>query len=188
MTEPEIDTAIDRAVRDLMNVDADAAFLARVAERLERPAARPTRRWLLAVPAAAVIILIALAWMRSSPDAPVGPAPVARVAAPAGTAPLPQAGDGLAPSSMTPSPAPPARRSSRRAAMAPIVPGAIVATVAEAVEITMTAIAPPLTALDSIEVEPIGQTPVATAEIVVAPLSPIPEVQVSPLEPRTARD
>ena len=185
MTEPEIDTAIDRAVRDLMNVDADAAFRARVTERLKRPAERRTRAWLPAVPAAAVILVIALAWMRSSPDAPVGPAPVARVEAPAGTGPLPQTGAGLAPSRVTPKPAPPAPQSPRRAATASIARGAIVATVAEA---PMTGIAPPLSALDSIEVEPIGQTPVATTEIVVAPLSPITEVQISPLEPRTARD
>src|SRR5687768_8884236 len=105
MTEPEIDTAIDRAVRDLMNVDADAAFRAGVAERLKRPDGRRTRPWLLAVPAAAAVIVIALAWMRSSPDAPVGPSSVARSEAPAGTAPVPQTGAGLAPSSVTPSPA-----------------------------------------------------------------------------------
>ena len=184
MTEPEIDTAIDRAVRDLMNVDADAAFRARVADRLKRPAARRTRPWLLAVPAAAAIVVIALVWMRSPPDAPVGPAPLARVEAPAGTAPLPETRAGLPPSSVTPRSAPPARQPSRRAAV-PIARGAIVATVAEA---PMTEIAPPLTALDSIEVEPIGQTLVATAAIVVAPLSPITEIEVSPLEPRTARD
>jgi hypothetical protein len=185
MTEPEIDTAIDRAVRDLMNVDADAAFRARVAERLKRPIGRRLRPWLLAVPASAAIIVIALAWMNSTPDAPSGPAPLARVEAPAASAPPPAARDGLPQPSMTPSPAPPARQSSRRTATIPIARGAIVATVVEA---PMTAIAPALTALESIDVEPIGQTPVATAEIVVAPLSPITEVQVSPLEPRTARD
>jgi hypothetical protein len=185
MTEPEIDTALDRAVRDLMDVDADAAFRARVAQRLKRPDGRRARPWLLAVPAVAAVIVIALVWMRPSPDAPVGPARAARVEAPSGTAPLPQTGAGLAPSSVTPSPASPARQSSRRAATASIARGAIVATVAEAAP---AAIAPPLTAPDSIEVEPIGQTLVATAAIVVAPLSPITEIEVSPLEPRTARD
>ena len=37
MTEREIDTVIDRAVRDLMDVDTDAAFRARVTARLHRP-------------------------------------------------------------------------------------------------------------------------------------------------------
>ena len=38
MIEREIDTAIDRAVRDFMDVDTDAAFRARVTARLQRPA------------------------------------------------------------------------------------------------------------------------------------------------------
>jgi hypothetical protein len=46
----------------------------------------------------------------------------------------------------------------------------------------------PLTAIDPIDIEPISQTAIAPPDIVVAPLSPISEMQLSPLEPRTARD
>jgi hypothetical protein len=181
MTEPEIDTAIDRAARELMNVDADAAFRARVAERLTRATARRIRPWLLAVPATAVAIILALAWMRSRPDAPVGPGPLARLAAPA-VAPAPQARAGLPPVSLPQRPAPAATRSSRRAATVPSARGAIITTAVEAPPDI-----PPLQALESITVEPIVHTSIAAAAIVIAPLPPIAEVQIEPLEPRAER-
>jgi hypothetical protein len=46
----------------------------------------------------------------------------------------------------------------------------------------------PLTAIDPIDVDPLPETAIAPSEIVVAPLSPISEMQISPLYPQTARD
>jgi len=60
----------------------------------------------------------------------------------------------------------------------------VVATVAEAPASTIA----PLAVIDPIDVEPISQTPIAPSEIVLAPLSPISEMQISPLEPRSARN
>jgi hypothetical protein len=68
---------------------------------------------------------------------------------------------------------------------APSIPrGTVIAAVAE---MPFTSIAP-LTGIEPISVAPIANTPITPPEIVVAPLSPIEEVQISPLEPRTARD
>lgn len=182
MTEPEIDTAIDRAVRDLMNVDADAAFRARVTARLE-PAGRTWVPRLVTAVVTAAAIVAALIWLRPSPvNAPEstaalrGPRPAPVVSPPAPRSGLPQ---------------PPVRRVEGPAArtIAPaasprdIPPGIIVAT---AVETPSGAIAP-LETLEAIEVAPIAQTGIAAADIVVAELLPIAEVQVSQLEPRAAR-
>ena len=183
MTEREIDTAIDRAVRDLMNVDTDAAFRARVTARLQRPA----RRLLLPRVAAAALTVAAVAaaviWMRpSAPDAPAS-APKTEARGPVAVAP-PQtdtAGSNRGAVLPTTAALPPSRA---RTAAAAIPRGAVVAAVADAPASTIA----PLTSLDPIDVEPISQVSIAPSEIAVAPLTPISEMQISPLDPLTARD
>jgi hypothetical protein len=183
MTEREIDTAIDRAVRDLMNVDTDAAFRARVTARLQRPA----RRLLLPRLAAAALTVAAVAaaviWMRpSAPGAPAS-APKTEARGPVAVAP-PQTETArsnrgaVLPTTAALSPA------RARTAAEAIPRGALVATVADAPASTIA----PLTSLDPIDVEPIAQVSIAPPEIVVAPLTPISEMQISPLDPLTARD
>lgn len=183
MTEREIDTAIDRAVRDLMNVDTDAAFRARVTARLQRPA----RRLLLPRLAAAALTVAAVAaaviWMRpSAPGAPVSaPKTEARgpvAVAPPQTEPARSNRGAVLPTTAALSPA------RARTAAEAIPRGAVVATVADAPASTIA----PLTSLDPIDVEPISQVSIAPSEIVVAPLAPISEMQISPLDPLTARE
>ena len=185
MTDPELDTAIDRAVRDLMNVDADAAFRARVAARLERPARRTlSAAGLVAALAAAAAIVLALIWMRPAAPAIAPSVPVARVENPApspATRPSSRAPDGNRDS---PRRGVQARAAASRSATEPIPEGMLVAAVAE---VPVTSIEP-LSAIEPITVEPIATTPIATPEIVADPLSPLVELQISPLEPRTARD
>jgi hypothetical protein len=182
MTEREIDTAIDRAVRDFMDVDTDAAFRARVTARLQRPAPRAWTR--LAVAAVATVaIAVALLWSRTPPRPATttdGSAASAERAIPAPT--LPAASSN--PKAAAPVPTARPQASARRAAEPSIPRGTVVAAVAD---VPPTSIAP-LTAIEPIGVEPIANTPIAPPEIVVAPLSPIAEVQISPLEPRTARN
>ena len=69
MIEREIDTAIDRAVRDFMDVDTDAAFRARVTARLQRPAHRAWTPRLAVAAVATVAIAVALLWFRTPPPA-----------------------------------------------------------------------------------------------------------------------
>jgi hypothetical protein len=183
MTEREIDTAIDRAVRDLMDVDTDAAFRARVTARLQPPARRAWTPRLAVAAGATVAIAVALLWLRTAPPPATtteGNAASAERAIPPPRPPV----AGSNPKAAAPVPMARPQASARRAAEPSIRRGTVVAAVAE---MPFTSIAP-LTAIEPISVEPIANTPMTPPEIVVAPLSPIAEVQISPLEPRTARN
>jgi hypothetical protein len=184
MTEREIDTAIDRAVRDLMDVDTDAAFRARVTARLQRPARRMLLRPVAAVALTAAAVAVAVVWMRpSSPDVRTS-TPVAVISNPTAAAPPSTLGAGSDRGSALPGATIRTQPRPRRAAGGAIPRGTVVATVAEAPASTIA----PLAVIDPIDVEPISQTPIAPSEIVLAPLSPISEMQISPLEPRSARN
>jgi hypothetical protein len=181
MTEPEIDTAIDRAVRDLMTVDADAAFRARVTARLERRAQWTWTARLMTAAALAAVLVATLVWLRPSPNDAPAPA-IVQEHGPRPPAPSPAADTGALRPRATQSAKPAVQRDPLRAGVRAIPRGAVVAAVAEEPSAV-----PPLTALDTIDVEPISQTPIATARIVVVPLSTIPDLQVSLLELPTAR-
>lgn len=182
MTEPELDTAIDRAVRDLMNVDADSAFRTRVTARLERPARRTWAPRLLTAVVTASAIAAVLIWMRPSPTDIPASVPMARDHAVPRAGPSPMRPVGGQKAAVVPPGAPPVRTDRPSSPVEAIRRRVVVAAVAEAEPAI-----PPLTALDAIDVEPISQTPIATAQILVVPLSAIPELHVSPLEPPAAR-
>jgi len=184
MTEQDIENAIDRAARDLMDVDTDAAFRARVTARLQRPARRPILRPLAAAALTAAAIAAALVWMRPSPPGAPASTPTAEIRGPGTiarreTAP-PASNRGAALSNTVARP----QAGPDRMAADPIPPGVVVATTVDAPASTLAA----LTAIEPIEVEPIPQTSIVPSEIVVAPLAPISEMQISPLDPQTARD
>lgn len=181
MTEREIDTAIDRAVRDFMDVDTDPAFRARVTARLQRPAHRALTPRLTVAAVATVALALALLWLRTTPPAPTTQGNVAG-AERAISPPPPVAGSNPKARSTVRMGGP--QPSARRAPEPSIPRGTVVAAL---VEMPFTSIAP-LTAIEPISVEPIANTPITPPEIVVAPLSAIAEVQISPLEPRTARN
>jgi hypothetical protein len=184
MTEREIDTAIDRIVRDLMDVDTDAAFRARVAARLQRPARRIFLRPVAAMALTATAIAAAFVLMRPWPHDVPASTPVAVVGDSAAPAPPASAGAASNRSAALPRATRRTMARSGRTAGSPIPHGAVVAAVADAPASTIA----PLAAIDPIDVEPISQIPIVSSEIVVAPLSPISEMQISSLEPRTARD
>src|SRR5688572_16272519 len=84
MSERQIDDAIDHAVRDLMNVDADSAFRARVAERLRQPEPRRHAwRQLAVASAAAAVVVIGVAVLRDKPAPSSVPASAVVASAPA---------------------------------------------------------------------------------------------------------
>jgi hypothetical protein len=180
MTEPELESAIDRAVRDLMSVDADSAFRTRVTARLERPA-RLRRAWWLGTIATVSAAIAFAVWMRTT-GAPIEPRPIARLEAPVLRATPPPTGAALPSAAPAPSPSVRTPDLARRAAAMPVARGAIVAAVAEAPSSIS-----PLAALESIRIGMITQTPIGPAAIDVAPLPPLAEVQISPLEPQTER-
>ena len=78
-----LDRAIDRAVREMVQVDPPPGLRRRVLSRLDadtRPAARITVRYAWAA-AAFVVVLAAVMFTRGRPDAPVAAVPVASQAA-----------------------------------------------------------------------------------------------------------
>jgi hypothetical protein len=173
-----MDTAIDRAVRDLMDVDTDAAFRARLTARLHRPVRRAWAPRLAAGAVAMLAIVVALIWLRAPQPATRTEGTAARTEPAVPSQTLSNAKPAV-PRSRTSS------AKSTRQMPAPSIPrGTVVAAVAA---MPFTSIAP-LSGIEPISVAPIANTPITPPEIVVAPLSPIEEVQISPLEPRTARD
>jgi hypothetical protein len=189
MSEKHLDDAIDRAVREMMNVDAGPAFRARVLARLDRPAPR-RMTWprLAAIGAAMAALVLAIVLTRTSDTGDLAPVAVGQPQAPAPTV--------ARKSEPAPRPAPePAERTTQRS-VAPteravpnitqyVPQGALTATVADQES------AMPIDALDRIEpiaVAPLDRSPIAPAPIVVAPLTPISELQIAPLFPPSGRD
>src|SRR5688500_6711228 len=94
----DIDAAIDRAVRDMMNVDTDPAFKARVFSRLEQPARRRIGWPALGITGGiASAALLALTVLRTPEPAAPGPEPTgarpAVIARSHSPAPTPQTSD-----------------------------------------------------------------------------------------------
>jgi hypothetical protein len=194
--ERDLDTAIDRAVRELMDVDADAAFRARVAARLQQ---RPRRgfggRHIALAGAAAAVLLAAFVFNASkpgpvppqmvehhpSPVAPPAAAPSRRPTAPStgprtmaeGREPVRGAAARQSPGRGGPMAVPPIARNVVVAAVAPDDPVMDIETLAVVTPISLAAVAP---------------RQIATEAIEVVPLDPIAEIQVAPLTPRRERD
>lgn len=189
MSERRIDNAIEQAVRDLMNVDADAAFRARVVERLRKPKSRaPFWRQLSIVSAAAAIAVIALVMTRDG-EQPAVEAPPAAVAST--VAPQPP----VEPAAAEPAPRvgrPPAPRPARRRPANPtieITRGALVAAVTdEAFGPPLPGGVAPLSDIRPIELAPIAPAPITTTEITVAPIAQPSELVIAPLDPRIERE
>lgn len=188
----DFDKAIDRAVREMLDVEPPAGFRARVLRRIagsdgEMASGFGRKILWFAAPVAAAA-LIALAVLLPSRSAP-RPQPQATVVA---TPPQP-----------VPSPAPPPVVSApppgkaARTAPAPRVAAAAPRRVPSAPDRVVAAVfAPgetgteiePLKAITPIEVAPIAEHRVTTGEISVRPLNPIVELQIAPLNPSERRN
>ena len=190
MSERQIDEAIDDAVRDLMNVDADPAFRARVVERLHEPKSHgPLWRQLSLACAAVAVAVIAVVLMRA-PEKPVvdqQPAPVATAVTPPPAA-EPGAAVTAAPAATRP-PAPPAARRRPNDPTHTISRGALVATVVEDAPGTwLPEGVEPVGRITPIELTPIAPAPIVMTEIAIAPLAAPSELVIVPLTRQIDRD
>ena len=189
MSERQIDEAIDQAVRDLMNVDADSAFRARVVDRLRKPKSRaPFWRQLSIASGAAAIVVIAVVMTRDG-ERPAVEAP--RAAASAVTpqpAVAPVAAEPSAPNVARPAALPiPRRRQANPTHQ--ITPGRLVAAVAdEEFELPLTGGVDPLSGIRPIELAPIVPAPIITTEITVAPIAQPSELVIAPLAPQIEQE
>ena len=183
-----LDLAIDRAVREMLDVEPSADLRARVIARIEQPSALSSElsafSWLrygvpvaVAVAAALVLVLAVTLARLHEPAAQLPAAPQAtdvRLPAPGAPAQLHPAGS-LAPTVAI-------AQQTRRAGASTVA----VASVAGAAD-TTTGVEP-LKTITPIEVAPIGQTSIVPEPIAVRPLNPIAEVQIAPLNPPDRRD
>lgn len=184
----DLDKAIDRAVREMLDVEPPAGLRQRVIERLpssgsQLPAAGfrlPASGWLVGAAAAAMVVL-AVFLTRGTPPQPettTVQAPLA--AAPVTAAPaleprvVPTAPETSAPARRRNVVASRAEQAIAGAAYAP-APGA-----ADTIE--------PLQSLAPIQVAPVGQRPMTHADIAIAPLNPITDLEIAPLNPPERRN
>jgi hypothetical protein len=197
MTDRHLDDAIDRAVREMMSVDADPGFRARVFARLEQPRVRRFTWPGFALIAAAAAVVLAIVLTRTpSPDraepqlagtgpAAAGPGREPEPSSPARVSqPVPDRPSGRA---LSP------RQDRSRSVSAPnvtqeLAAGALVATVADAADAGFDADQATADQIAPIIIAPLEQTAIAAAPIVIAPLAPIVEVRIAPLSPRIERD
>jgi hypothetical protein len=182
------DEAIDRAVREMLDVEPRADLRARVMAQLPASGSRlpasgfrlPASGWVLAPLAAAALIVLAVFIARRTeplPQAPVVAAAVDRR---------------LPPEVAPPSVAPPLVRQVAREPNAVPTPqraantGTVVAAVFPGDDQATTVINP-LKTIAPIAMTPIAQSTIAPAEIAVRPLNTIAEVQIAPLTPPDGR-
>jgi hypothetical protein len=182
MSDEQLDLEIDRAVREMMSVDAPGGFRARILSRLEK---QPRRfGWMTfagfgTVGAAAAVVLLV---MRT-------PAPVQR------TTPIPPP-----PQVAREVPRPPETASSAVPAPPGISkPPADIErgpAVDRQVAATMVLPQPPqpesmiaaLEEIDPLHVPPVSAPDISPAAITIAPLPDIPRVEIKPLSPPNGRD
>lgn len=186
----ELDAAIDRAVRDMMNVDADDAFRARVMARLGRAERQPLHpvRMLLAGAAAGLVLALMLTRTTSISEQPAvegtGSSQPSRLMPAA--EPQDRSGSQARLASRRPGELP--RREAFRvpANVTQVVPaGALVATLADD---------QPADSMDGLEriepirVDPLRPNAIGAPPIVIAPLTPISKLDIAPLTPRIERE
>jgi hypothetical protein len=185
MSEEDLDRGIDRAVHEVMNVDTDGMFRARVMARLA-----PRRRvfsWprltLATAAGAAIVLAFVMTRPQESNITPPSTAPASTSASSAAAvAPQPTAlrsRDNVDEAAASARRAPAAQN--RQRAWSALITAAV-AEAAPAVDIE------PLQHIEPINVEPLQPTSIQPDAIVVAPLAPIVEVQVIPMTPQTERD
>jgi hypothetical protein len=179
----KLDFEIDRAVREMLDVEPPAGLRARVLGRLESPRRGMSWIWLVApVAAAAVIILAVLVpWRHAAP-------PVVTSAPPsiANVEPLPIVPPATSPktpeSPRTVSiPVPHTTPSGGRG----IEERLVVATVVAADDAT---VIDPLAPIAPITVPAVRTASITPTEIAISPLAPIAELQIAPLSPPERRN
>lgn len=182
----DLDKAIDRAVRDMLDVEPPADLRGRVVDRIEQlPASGfrlPAAGWRFGVLAAAAAVVVVLAVTLSQRAAVVRPLTAPTVAITTqGTAPVRPAQA----SSLHAGPSPDARviasvpeRAARRDRMS--------ATGTDIPQDRANDIAP-LASITPIAIAPVTQESIAPADITIRPLTAVDELQIAPLTPPDRR-
>jgi hypothetical protein len=173
--EERVDAAIDLAVRDMMDVEPRADLRARVIERIEHPRRAFNWTWVIAPMAATAILILAVILWR--PNAMPEPRPAGDIVLRA------PARSHEPPSTTTHAPATVrlARRAGaqRRGTVAAFVPPD---------EPRPTIALEPLRPIDAISVEPVTLHAIDTQRIGVPALTPIPQIELEPVNASGGRN
>ena len=190
-----LDVAINRAVREMLDVEPPAGLRSRVLQRIEgadsRSGMASTFRWKFVwiaapVAAAAILILAVIApWRITGPAPGTGTTPqIAAVERPAVVDPVPPSVV-VPPTSTRPVPPRPARPSTVADARPRVMVErtVIAATVPAADGVGID----PLAAIDPIRIAPVGSAAIEHREVVITPLAPIAQLQIAPLNTPAGR-
>lgn len=173
MSERRLDEAIDRAVRDMMDVDPRPGLSRRVAARLDEPRTSWLTMPRIAAAAALVVLAVAAVLLVPRTPAPVREqVSVTRQTAP----PAPRVDREAAVTSREP-----ARVRPERAARAPRTPRRVENASEEIPPFVSNVHVAPLAELAPITVAPAGPRALDAREVVVTPLAPLEPVRVDPL-------
>jgi hypothetical protein len=182
--ESALDRAIDRTVREMLDVQQPAGFRSRVFERIEfQDRVASTFRWkihhlLLPIAAAAVLILAVFAPWRAGAPAVLPSAPqAARVETLPATTPVPAAIPRPPVNDTPPEPSPRTRVAGSRARV--IAQDRVVAATVAPPEDGV-AIAP-LEEINPIQVPGVAVSAIAPRTVVVTPLAPLAQLEIAPL-------
>jgi|SRR5689334_2128112 len=170
----DLDRAIDRAVREMLDVEPPPDLRAHVLERIAHP---HTRRlpWMIVPLAAAALLVLVLAgpWRASQQASPfVRTTSLAQSVATI-RAPLSRGVNRTA--------IEPAQTASNAARVRPLVR---LAPAEPAVQVRVPALDP----LDAIDVPPVSVTRLDDRRVAVAPLAPIEQIQIEPVGPPEGRN
>lgn len=181
-SDPAVEAAIDRAVRELMSVDAPADLRRRVLARLETPAPRAFPWFRLAAGASLAAAVLAVFVLVRSRDA--GPRPQERPNERPVAAAQPPEQTSLPSSMRRDRPVSKTVSDGRKRLESPRV----VTATATVAEVDLGFEIASLTAIDPITIVPLDPPSIAPAGLSIVPLTPIVEVQVGPLSPSSGRD
>ncbi|SRR6266568_7231609 len=189
--QDRLDAAIDRTVRQMLDVEPPAGLRGRVIERISAPVASAFRRkdllgrkiW-IALPTAALVLLFVWRPWRAMPLAPPSGILVVRTSPPAGPPEAPSRNAAQDGQRVVQRPA--------RAGQPPPRPaptnGATVLAASLNEPNNATTDIEPLKTIAPIQVAPIDESSIAPAAIAVRPLNTITDVQVAPLTPPDRRN
>ena len=160
----DFDQAIDRAVREMLDVEPRSGLRARVLERIAELRPRSPLRWAIVPIAAAALLMLILSapWWTSQKAAPVIASTSLATVVPSVHASSPSA-------------------VSRPATMRAGAPREAKALRAEPNAPSMTVAVAPLEALDGINVPPVAVARLDAQQVTVAPLAPIEQIEIEPV-------
>lgn len=186
LREGGLDMAIDRAVREMLDVEPPMGLRGRVLDRIQRPRRSFAWVWIAVPVAAAAVILLAVvgSWRQAAPPARPAAPIVARVE-PRVTVPVVGSSKTPETSKTASIPLPYVTPRGRRPAPSGLDDGPIAAALAPADDASEI---DPLSPIAPITVPSVSPASITPAEIAISPLSPIVELHIAPLSPPERRN